>query len=106
MLANHRKIIEAGLAPLRQAAAQAGLALVEIWVESPNEYAAAFDFMRGAGVEALVIIPTPEIYRDTEQLAKLSAKAGLPTIGGQRESAQQGLLIGYGPNLRELGQQA
>ena len=106
VLANHRKIVEAGLSPLRKAAAEAGLELIEIWVENPNEYTAAFGVMRGAGVEAIVIVPTPEIIRDTEQLGALAAKAGLPTIGGNRESAQKGLLVGYGPSLRELGRQA
>jgi len=106
MLANHRKVVEGGLAPLREAAAQAGLELVEIWVESPSEYAAAFDGMRGSGVQAVVVVPTPEINRDTEQLGALAAKAGLPTVGGHRESAERGFLIGYGPSLRELRQQA
>jgi ABC-type uncharacterized transport system substrate-binding protein len=106
VLSNHRKVVEAGLLPLGKAAAEAGLELVQIWIESPNEYAAAFDAMRGAGVEALVIVPTPELYRDTEQLSSLAAKARLPTIGGFRESAQGGLLIGYGPSLKELGRQA
>jgi putative ABC transport system substrate-binding protein len=106
LLSNHRKIVEAGLPPLRKAAVDAGLELVDIWVESPNEYAAAFDVMRGAGVEALVLIPTPEINRDTEQLGELALKAGLPTIGGHRESAQKGLLIGYGPSVQELDRQA
>ena len=106
VLANHRKIVEAGLSPLRKAAAEAGLELIEIWVENPNEYSAAFGVMRGAGVEAIVIVPTPEIIRDTEQLGALAAKAGLPTIGGNRESAQKGLLVGCGPSLRELGRQA
>ena len=92
--------------PIRKAAAAAGLELVEIWVESPNEYATAFAVMHRAGAEALVIVPTPELYRDTEQLGALAAKARLPTIGGFRESAQGGLLIGYGPSLRELGRQA
>jgi putative tryptophan/tyrosine transport system substrate-binding protein len=105
VLSNHRKAVEAGFLPLRKAAAEAGLELVEIWVESPSEYAAAFGVMRGAGVEALVLVPTPEISHDTEQLGELAAKAGLPTIGGDRESAQRGLLIGYGPSLRELNQQ-
>jgi putative tryptophan/tyrosine transport system substrate-binding protein len=105
VLSNHRKVVEAGLSPLRKAAAEAGLELVEIWVENPNEYAAAFDVMRGAGVGALELVPTPEINRDTQQLGELAAKAGLPTIGGHRESAQRGLLIGYGPSLRELQQQ-
>ena len=106
VLSNHRKVVEANILPLRKAAAEAGLELVEIWVESPNEYAASFDAMRGNGVEALMIVPTPELSRDSKTLAALSAKAGLPTTGGFRESAQQGLLIGYGPSLSELRQQA
>ena len=106
VLSNHRKVVEAGILPLRKAAAEAGLELVEIWVESPNEYAASFDAMRANGVEALMIVPTPELYRDSKTLAALSAKAGLPTTRGFRESAQQGLLIGYGPSLSELRQQA
>ena len=105
VLANHRKIVEAGLSPLRKAAAESGIELVEIWVESAGEYAAAFSTMRGAGVEALILVPTPEINRDTKQFSELAAKAGLPTVGGHRESAQQGLLIGYGPSLTELRQQ-
>jgi putative tryptophan/tyrosine transport system substrate-binding protein len=104
-LSNHRKVVEVGLLPLRKAATEAGIELVEIWVENPNEYAAAFDVMRGADVGALELVPTPEINRDTQQLGELAAKAGLPTIGGDRESAQRGLLIGYGPSLRELQQQ-
>jgi len=106
VLSNHRKVVEASILPLRKAAAEAGLELVEIWVESPNEYAASFDAMRGNGVEALMIVPTPELSRDSKTLAALSAKAELPTTGGFRESAQQGLLIGYGPSLSELRQQA
>jgi len=106
VLSNHRKVVEAGLLPLRKAAAEVGLELVEIWVESPSEYATAFDRMHGDGAEAVVIVPTPESYRDTELLAALAAKTRLPAIGGSRESAQRGLLIGYGPSLRELGRQA
>jgi putative tryptophan/tyrosine transport system substrate-binding protein len=63
ILSYHRNVVEAGLLPLRKAAAEAGLELVEIWVESPNEYAPAFDAMRRTGVEALMLIPTPEINR-------------------------------------------
>src|ERR1700751_4815628 len=106
VLSNHRKVVEAGLVPLRRAAAEAGLELMEIWVESPNEYSAAFDAMRGAGVEALVIVPTPELNRDTEQLGALAVKAKLPTIGGHRESAQRGLPPDSGPTLAEFEQQA
>ncbi|WFU45990.1 ABC transporter substrate binding protein (plasmid) [Bradyrhizobium sp. CB82] len=47
VMASHRKVVEAGFPTLRKAAAEAGLELIEIWVESPSEYAAAFDAMRG-----------------------------------------------------------
>jgi putative tryptophan/tyrosine transport system substrate-binding protein len=106
MLSYHRNVVEAGLLSLRKAAAEAGLELVEFWVESPNEYATAFDAMRRTGVEALMLISTPEINRDTQQLGALALKAGLPAIGGDRVSAQRGLLIGYGPSLIELDRQA
>ena len=74
-MAAHRKIVEVGFPPLRKAAAEVGLELVGIWVESPSEYA-AFDAMAGVkhGVEALVIVPLPELHRDREVLAALSAK--------------------------------
>jgi putative ABC transport system substrate-binding protein len=106
VMSGHRKVVEAGWPPLRKAAAEAGLELVEVWVDSPNEYGAAFDAMSSSGVQALMIVPTPELVGDSEKLGRLALKAGLPTIGGHREAAERGFLIGYGPNLRELAQQA
>ena len=88
VLSNHRKIVEAGFLPLREAAVQVGLELVEIWVESPNEYASAFAAMRGAGAEAVMIVPTPELYRDTEQLAALAVKK--PTSDDWRLPRERG----------------
>jgi putative tryptophan/tyrosine transport system substrate-binding protein len=106
VLSNHRELIEPGILRLGKAASEVGLELVDYWVEGSDDYPAAFDAMRGAGVEALLIVPTPETGRDTGQLAALALKSGLPTIGGFRESAKGGFLIGYGPSLRELGLQA
>jgi hypothetical protein len=45
-----------------------------IRVESPNEYDTAFAAMRATGADALVIVPKPEPYRDTEQLNALVAE--------------------------------
>jgi putative tryptophan/tyrosine transport system substrate-binding protein len=105
-LSYHRKIIEPNIIKLRKTADEFGLELVNYWVGDPNEYPDAFAAIRAAGAEALLIVPTPETGRDTEQLAALALRSGLPTIGGFRESARDGLLIGYGPSLKELGLQA
>jgi hypothetical protein len=40
--------------------AEVGLELVDFWFKGPDGYPAAFDAMRGAGAEALLIVPTPE----------------------------------------------
>jgi putative tryptophan/tyrosine transport system substrate-binding protein len=45
----------------------------------PNEYAAAIDAMRDHGAEALVIVPLPELHRDSEVL-------GLGELGQQAAS--------------------
>jgi len=101
MLANHRQIVEAGLTPLRTAIARTGFTLVEFWVDSADEYQQAFDAMRSAGIDALLIVPTPELDHDAQKLATLAVQARIPTICGFREDAQQGCLIGYGPSLTE-----
>jgi len=106
LLANHRNLIEPGVLRLRKTAAEVGLELVDFWFEGPDDYPAAFDAMRGAGSEALLIVPTPETVRDIGQLATLALKFGLPTIGGFSESAKGGFLIGYGPSRREFGELA
>ena len=74
----------------------------EIWIESPNEYAVAFDVMRGASVGTLLLMPTPEIYRDTEQIGALAVKAGLPTIGGFRETPKEACSLAMAPASENL----
>jgi putative ABC transport system substrate-binding protein len=44
--------------------------------------------------------------KSRERLAALAAKAGLPTVCGNRRSAEEGCLIGYGPDLAELRRRA
>jgi putative tryptophan/tyrosine transport system substrate-binding protein len=54
--------------------------------------------MRSAGIDALLIVPTPELNRDAQKLSTLAVQARIPTICGFREDARQGRLIGYGPS--------
>ena len=105
-LSMHREVTEPGAAPMRAVAARLGIQLVELYVDGPGEYHAAFAAMRSAGAEALVIVPVPEFSGHAERLAALAAEAGLPTVCGSRRPTEQGCLIGYGPDLVELRRQA
>ena len=63
---------------------------------SAGELAECLDAYRGpADARGLADTPLP-----------LAAEAGLPTVCGSRKPAEQGCLIGYGPDLVELRRQA
>ena len=106
VLSMHREVTEPAAAPLRATAVRLGIRLIDLYVNGPDEYDAAFAAMGSAGAEALIIMPMPEFSGHAGQLAAMAAKAGLPTVCGSREPAKQGCLIGYGPDLTELRRQA
>ena len=106
VLLMHREVTEPGEAPMREVAARLGIQLVELYVGGPDEYHQAFAAMRSKGAEALVITPMPEFGKHREELAALAVEAGLPTVCGSRKPAEQGCLIGYGPDFTELRRQA
>jgi putative ABC transport system substrate-binding protein len=89
-------------AGLRAAATRAGVDLVER-TAGPETYSTILAGLAGEGVQALLIAPTPDFYRDAAVLAELAIAARLPTVCGFREFADRGCLIGYGPSLPELG---
>jgi putative tryptophan/tyrosine transport system substrate-binding protein len=106
LLSMHRKVTEPGEAPVRTEAKASNMQLIEFYLDEPNQAEQAFSAMRAANVEGLVIVPVPELNAHLERLANLALKSGFPTICGFRQGANQGCLIGYGPDLTELIQQA
>jgi putative ABC transport system substrate-binding protein len=54
--------------------------------------------MRAGGVEGLVLVATPVFYRDSALILRLAVEMGLPTVCEWAEMAQDGCLIGYGPD--------
>ena len=86
-----------------QAMAQTlGLELTVVEADRPVEYPAAFDRMRTAGAQGLVIVSAPDFFRDAAMLAEAARAAGLPTICEWREMAESGCLMAYGPINQEL----
>jgi putative ABC transport system substrate-binding protein len=93
----------ANVAAVKQAAGLlAGVQLLPLYAAKPEAYAAAFAQMRGAGAGALAILSAPELFTDASTLAALAVEAGLPTVCEWRLMAEQGCLIGYGPDRKEL----
>ena len=52
--------------------------------------------------EAVVVFPDSVMYEVSERVAGLARDAKLPSVSGWYPFAQEGLLMTYGPNVREL----
>jgi putative tryptophan/tyrosine transport system substrate-binding protein len=52
--------------------------------------------------DALVVFPDSAMYEISERIARFALEARLPSVSGWSPFAQKGLLITYGPNVREL----
>ena len=87
---------------VRRSAASLGVEIVSYEANSSSEYLPAFDAMRDAHVEAVVIGSSAVFHRDAAQLAAFALERRLPTICEWREMASSGCLVGYGPDLAEL----
>jgi putative tryptophan/tyrosine transport system substrate-binding protein len=79
-----------------------GLELSAFYAEVPADYPAAFAAMRSAGVQGLAILSAPDFFTNASTLATLALEAGLPTVCEWRKMAEQGCLLGYGPDNAEM----
>ena len=89
-------------AQVGEAAHALGVELSAFYAEVPADYPAAFAAMRSAGAQALAILSAPDFFTNASTLAVLALEAELPTACEWREMAEQGCLLGYGPNLAQL----
>ena len=73
-----------------------GIQLQIVEVHKPDDIDMAFSAFRGRP-QALIILPSPMIYAQSEQLAKLAIKHRLPATSMAREFADAGGAVAYGP---------
>jgi putative tryptophan/tyrosine transport system substrate-binding protein len=104
---NARRIAALGVSPaqgtaVRAAAEALGVELLPFYAEVPAVYPAAFAAMRSAGAQGLAILAAPDFFTNASTLATLALEAGLPTVCEWRKMAEQGCLLGYGPDIAEL----
>jgi ABC-type uncharacterized transport system substrate-binding protein len=52
--------------------------------------------------DALVVFPDSAMYEISDRIARLALEAKLPSVSGWSSFANKGLLMTYGPNVREL----
>jgi ABC-type uncharacterized transport system substrate-binding protein len=93
---------DANVKAIAAAAQKLGIELKIVDVDSPAEYPGAFEKMRAAEVQGLVIVSAPDFFRDGAILAEAARAARLPTICEWREMAESGCLMAYGPIREEL----
>jgi putative ABC transport system substrate-binding protein len=87
---------------MQEVAAGAALDLAFIEVPEPVDYQDAFDKLRQAGVEAVVVGPSPVFFRDGASIAALALERRMATICEWADMAREGCLIGFGPNRAGL----
>ena len=87
----------AHLHAVESAALSFGVRLQVIEVRKPEDIDRAFASMRGRP-EALIILPSPMLYFQTERLAKLALKYRLPATSLFRIFAEAGGTLAYGPD--------
>lgn len=83
------------------AAAGMGVTLVAVEVRSRDDFAAAFEALSQASVQA-IYVPSSLLWRTERKiLADRALAARLPVICNAREIVQAGALMSYGADLRE-----
>ena len=84
------------LKAVQAAAPHFGVHIQVLKVHEPDEIDRAFSAFRGRP-KALIILPSPMLYKQSERLANLLTKHRLPATSMAREFADAGGAIAYGP---------
>jgi len=74
------------------------LQLQSVEVSRADDFDRAFSALTTGRAQALIVVPFPVAFTNRDQIASLAEKHRLPSMHGQREYADAGGLIAYGPN--------
>ena len=83
----------------KEAARTLGLQLRVIEAATPDQIEAGLNAAIAVGAEALVVIPDEMFWEHRGQIVSLAAEHRLPAIYPEREYADDGGLLAYGPNV-------
>jgi putative ABC transport system substrate-binding protein len=102
VLNDHTAVLPARLRAREAGARALGIELRSIDVESPADFAAAFEALRAGDAEAVDIPGSSMMVTFRDQLGALASAYKLPAICGLPEMAASGCLASYGTSTREL----
>jgi putative ABC transport system substrate-binding protein len=89
-----------------EAARTLGVQLQAVGARTRADLEGAFAAMAGEGAGGAVVLATPFFFNERQRWADLARRHRLPTIYLNREAAEAGALMSYGPNLEALGRSA
>jgi putative ABC transport system substrate-binding protein len=98
---NDERITRFAAKDMQAAAASIGRDLDIVAVGSSDEINTAFARMAQNGVEAALTTPSGMFISRRVHLAIIAARHGLPTIFPDRQYAEAGGLMSYGPNIQD-----
>ena len=84
-----------------QAAARDTVRILPIRAPNVAQIEAAFDVIKQARAEALIVPGDGLFFSQARRIAELAVQQHLPTMFSTREPVQAGALMSYGPNLAE-----
>ncbi|MGZ3318796.1 MAG: ABC transporter substrate-binding protein, partial [Isosphaeraceae bacterium] len=91
---------------ITDAARSLGLPLLLLEARGPGDFDGAFAAMAKERVGALFVVTDPAFIPHRARLAELTTKNRLPSIFTQREDAEAGALMSYGPSLSDIYRRA
>ena len=94
------------LASMEKSAAEFGVSLIPIDVETSEQMEAAFARMREAKAEALIVVAGGLTYDKSKEIAALALRYRLPSCHGFKETVADGGLISLGPDVIMMAAQA
>ncbi len=96
----------AALRELADPARALGIELYPFEAQGPIELGGALVTLMERGPEALLVIPNPMFSQFAQELADFTTRHRLPAMYGNRENADAGGLMSYGPNLIDMFRRA
>ena len=93
--------VEWQISATEQAAGVLGIDLQTAQARSSDEIPAAIDKLARSGVAAFIVLPSALFWNQRAVIVERVAAVALPAIYPEREYAEAGGLVAYGPNVAE-----